>query len=316
MKGVILDADSLGSEDVDLRPITDLPLSWAVYGNTEPAELVERIAGADVVLTNKVLIGPADLTPELRYIGVLATGTNVVDISAARASGVVVTNVTGYGTGSVVQHTWAMILALTTRLADYNIAALDGRWAESHTFCLLDYPVSELAGKTLGIIGYGRLGQGVAEIGRAFSMRVGIASLPWRQSGDDTRMPLDRLLREADVVSLHCPLTAETRHLIGRRELAMMKRSALLINCARGGLVEEQALADALEAGEIAGAGVDVLTEEPPVDGNPLLNPGLPNLIVTPHSAWVAREARQRLVTLAADNLRSYLAGSPANQVL
>jgi glycerate dehydrogenase len=316
MKGVILDADSLGSQDVDLRPITDLPLSWTVYGNTEPTELVERIAGAEVVLTNKVLIGPADLTPGLRYIGVLATGTNVVALDTANARGIVVTNVTGYGTGSVVQHTWSLILALTTRLADYNIAALDGRWADSRTFCLLDYPVAELAGKTLGIIGYGRLGQGVAEIGRAFSMRVDIASLPWRQGGSVARIPLDRLLCEADVVSLHCPLTEETHHLIGRRQLAMMKPSALLINCARGGLVDEQALADALEDGEIAGAGVDVLTEEPPVNGNPLLNPDLPNLIVTPHSAWVAREARQRLITLAADNLRSYLAGSPVNQVL
>ncbi|MEZ5529519.1 MAG: D-2-hydroxyacid dehydrogenase [Porticoccaceae bacterium] len=317
MKAVILDADTLGSGDVDLSRITDLPLQWAVYDRTDAGQVAERMAGAEVVLTNKAPIGAVELdgAPGLRYIGVLATGTNVVDLEEAAARGVVVSNVTGYGTGSVVQHTWALILALTTHLPDYNVAALDGRWAASHNFCLLDFPVTELAGKTLAIVGYGQLGKAVAGVGHAFGMQVKVAALPWRHGGGGGRVPFDQLLREADVLTLHCPLTEETRGLIGRRQLAMMKSSALLINCARGGLVDEQALAEALEDGEIAGAGVDVLSEEPPVNGNPLLNPDLPNLIVTPHSAWVAKEARQRLIDQVADNLREFLAGNPVNVV-
>lgn len=317
MKAVILDANSLGPGDVSLGPITGLPLQWTVHDYTEPAEVAGRIADADIVLTNKAPIGDVELAaaPGLRYIGVLATGTNVIDLEAAAARGIVVTNVIGYGTGSVVQHTWALILALTTRLPDYNVAALDGRWAASRNFCLMDFPVVELAGKTLGIVGHGQLGKAVADIGRAFGMVVKVAALPWRHGEAADRVPLDQLLRKVDVLSLHCPLTEETRGLIGRRQLAMMKSSALLINCARGGLVDEQALAEALEDGEIAGAGVDVLTEEPPVNGNPLLNFDLPNLIVTPHSAWIARESRQRLIQQVADNLRGFLAGSPVNVV-
>lgn len=317
MKAVILDAETLGVGDVDLTPITSLPLQWHVYDYTAAGQVAERMAGADIVLTNKAPIGVAELNaaPGLSYIGVLATGTNVIDLAEATARGVSVSNVTGYGTGSVTQHTWALILALTTRLADYNVAALDGRWAASRDFCLMDFPVAELAGKTLGIVGYGQLGRAVADIGRAFGMTVKVASLPWRHGDSADRVPLEQLLREADVLSLHCPLTGETRGLIGRRQLAMMKHTALLINCARGGLVDERALAEALEDGEIAGAGVDVLTEEPPVNGNPLLSPDLPNLIVTPHSAWVAREARQRLIRQVADNLRSFLAGTPVNVV-
>ncbi len=317
MKAVILDADTLGSGDISLAPLTGQPLQWNVYENSEPSQVAAHLANAEVVLTNKVVIGgeEMDAAPGLRYIGVLATGTNVVDLEAATSRGVVVSNVTNYGTGSVVQHTWAMILALVTRLPDYNVAALDGSWASSGRFCLMDYPVAELAGKTLGIVGYGQLGRGVAEIGRAFGMNVCVASLPWRHGDQSGRVPLDTLLREADVLTLHCPLTEETRGLIGRRQLAMMKPQALLINCARGGLVDEQALAEALEDGEIAGAGVDVLSEEPPVNGNPLLNPALPNLIVTPHSAWVALESRQRLVQQAGDNLRAFLTGQPVNVV-
>ena len=321
MKGVILDVDSLGSGDVDLAPITGLPLSWDVYGTSQPEEIVERIADAEIVLTNKAPIGKAELlaAPELKYIGVLATGTNVIDLNATKAKGVVVTNVVGYGTASVVQHTWALILALTTKLPDYNVAALDGRWSESPFFCLLDFPVNELSGKVLGIVGYGQLGRKVADIGRAFGMEVQVASLPWRHGdnpgGQVDRMPFDQLLAKADVISLHCPLTEETRNLIGRKQLAMMKNSALLVNCARGGIVDEQALADALEDGVIAGAGVDTLTEEPPKNGNPLLNLDIPNLIVTPHSAWVAKESRQRLIAQVAENIQAFLAGEPTNVV-
>lgn len=324
MKGVILDVDSLGPNDLDLTTITGLPIEWALYGTSKPEQVAERIAGAEVVLTNKAPIGKAELlaAPELRYIGVLATGTNVIDLVAANAQGVIVSNVMGYGAASVVQHTWALILALATHLPDYNVAALDGRWSESPFFCLLNFPVRELSGKVLGIIGYGELGQGVATIGRAFGMEVKVAALPWRHSdnaitaGNTTdRTPFDQLLIEADVISIHCPLTEETRNLIGRKQLAMMKNTALLINCARGGIVNEQALVDALDDGVIGGAGVDVLTEEPPVNSNPLLDPEIPNLIVTPHSAWVGRESRQRLVMQVAENIQAFLAGNPRNVV-
>ena len=324
MKGVILDVDSLGPNDLDLTAITGLPIEWALYGTSKPEQIAERIAGAEIVLTNKAAIGKAELSaaPELRYIGVLATGTNVIDLVAANAQGVIVSNVVGYGAASVVQHTWALILALATHLPDYNVAAIDGSWSESPFFCLLNFPVRELSGKVLGIIGYGELGQGVAAIGRAFGMEVKVAALPWRHSDNAItagnsidRTPFDQLLIEADVISIHCPLTEETRNLIGRKQLAMMKNTALLINCARGGIVNEQALADALDDGVIGGAGVDVLTEEPPVNSNPLLDPEIPNLIVTPHSAWVGRESRQRLVMQVAENIQAFLAGNPCNVV-
>ena len=317
MKGVILDADSLGPDDVDLGPVTRLPVEWTLYGSSKREQVAERIADAAIVLTNKAPIGAAELVaaPGLRYIGVLATGTNVIDVAAASASNVLVSNVVGYGSASVVQHTWAFILALATRLPDYNVAALDGRWAESPFFCLQDFPVRELAGKTLGIVGYGQLGRGVAEVGKAFGMEVKIASFLWRHGDDPERVPFDSLIAPADVISLHCPLTEETRNLIGRRELAKMKSTALLINCARGGIVDEQALVDALEDGVIGGAGFDVLSEEPPINGNPLLNQEVPNLIVTPHSAWVARESRQRLIDQVAENIQAFLAGKPCRVV-
>lgn len=317
MKGVILDIDSLGPEDVDLGPITGLPIEWTIYSNCRPEQVAERIADAELVLTNKAPIGEQELAAAsgLRYIGVLATGTNVIDLAATSTSDVVVSNVVGYGSASVVQHTWALILALATRLPDYNVAVLDGRWAESPFFCLQDFPVKELAGKVLGIVGYGELGRGVAAVGQAFGMDVQIASLPWRHDDDPERTPFDSLIHQADVISLHCPLTEETRHLIGRRELAKMKSTALLINCARGGIVDEQALVDALEGGVIGGAGIDVLSEEPPVNGNPLLNPEVPNLIVTPHSAWVAQESRQRLIDQVAENIQAFLAAKPRNVV-
>ncbi|MFT7299894.1 MAG: glycerate dehydrogenase [Porticoccus sp.] len=317
MKGVILDADSLGPDDVDLGPVTRLPVEWTLYGSSKREQVAERIADAEIVLTNKAPIGAAELVaaPGLRYIGVLAAGTNVIDLVAASTSNVLVSNVVGYGSASVVQHTWALILALATRLPDYNVAALDGRWAGSSLFCLQDFPVRELAGKTLGIVGYGELGRGVAEVGKAFGMEVKVASFLWRHGNDPERVPFDSLMAAADVISLHCPLTEETRNLIGRRELAKMKSAALLINCARGGIVDEQALVDALEDGVIGGAGFDVLSVEPPINGNPLLNPEVPNLIVTPHSAWVARESRQRLIDQVAENIQAFLAGKPCRVV-
>jgi glycerate dehydrogenase len=214
----------------------------------------------------------------------------------------------------VVQHVFALILALTTRLSQYQHAISEGRWQRHPHFCLLDYPIRELAGRTLGIIGYGSLGQGVAKVAPSFGLHVILAQRPGGepQSG---RMPVDELLAEADIVSLHCPLTDYTKNLISEREFGLMKDDAILINTARGGIVNEAALVTALRAGKIGGAGVDVLSEEPPVNGNPLLEGDIPNLIVTPHIAWASRESRQRVVDIVVDNIRAYLNGRPQNVV-
>lgn len=312
LQGVILDRDSLHPQDLDLRPLMDISgITWRSYANTTPEQTAERTAHADIVLTNKVVIGTAELnaSAQLKYIGVLATGTNIVDQGAAQRRHITVTNCTAYGTASVVQHTWALILSLCTQLQDYKQAA-QRDWRDSPFFSVLDYPTTELMNKTLGIIGYGELGRGVATIGRAFGMDIISATIPGWQSSTDSeipRLPLPQFLTAADVVSIHCPLSEQTRNLISADQLALMKTSALLINCARGGIVNEQALAEAIKQGTIAGAGVDVLSQEPPVDGNILLELDIPNLIVTPHCAWGSKQARQRLVNQAGDKLHTFL---------
>jgi glycerate dehydrogenase len=312
LSGIILDRDSLHPEDIDLSPLLDITaINWHSYANTAPEETAERIAHADIVLTNKVVLGAAEISAatQLKYIGVLATGTNIVDHSAAQQRGISINNCEAYGTASVVQHTWALILSLSTHLQD-NKRVAQQEWRNSPFFSVLDYPVSELSGKTLGIIGYGELGRGVAAIGRAFGMKIISAAIPGRQSTAHNETPclaLPTFLAAADVVSIHCPLSEQTRNLITADKLRLMKTSALLINCARGGIVNEQALADALKQGVIAGAGVDVLSQEPPVNGNILLQLDMPNLIVTPHCAWGSQQARQRLVNQARDKLRAFL---------
>lgn len=312
LSGIILDRDSLHPEDIDLSPLLDITaINWHSYANTAPEETAERIAHADIVLTNKVVLGAAEISAatQLKYIGVLATGTNIVDHSAAQQRGISINNCEAYGTASVVQHTWALILSLSTHLQD-NKRVAQHEWRNSPFFSVLDYPVSELSGKTLGIIGYGELGRGVAAIGRAFGMKIIRAAIPGRQSTAHNETPclaLPTFLATADVVSIHCPLSEQTRNLITADELRLMKTSALLINCARGGIVNEQALADALKLGVIAGAGVDVLSQEPPVNGNILLQLEMPNLIVTPHCAWGSQQARQRLVNQARDKLGVFL---------
>ncbi len=312
LSGIILDRDSLHPEDIDLSPLLDITaINWHSYANTAPEETAERIAHADIVLTNKVVLGAAEISAatQLKYIGVLATGTNIVDHSAAQQRGISINNCDAYGTASVVQHTWALILSLSTHLQD-NKRVAQQEWRNSPFFSVLDYPVSELSGKTLGIIGYGELGRGVAAIGRAFGMKIISAAIPGRQSTAHNETPclaLPTFLAAADVVSIHCPLSEQTRNLITADKLRLMKTSALLINCARGGIVNEQALADALKQGVIAGAGVDVLSQEPPVNGNILLQLDMPNLIVTPHCAWGSQQARQRLVNQARDKLRAFL---------
>lgn len=309
MKAVFLDAKTLG-DDVDLSPIESVTGGLEKYERTAPDEVLERIRGFDTVLVNKVVLSREhfEACPELKTIAVVATGLNNIDLAAAKDHGVQVMNVTNYGRATVAQHTMALMLALATRLLDYTRDVQAGRWGKSDMFCLMDHPIMELEGRTLGIVGYGDLGQGVAERAAAFGMKVLLGTRPGQEPGvvdGYSRIPLDELLPQADVLSLHCLLTDETRDLIGARELKMMKSDSLLINTSRGGLVNEQALADALRAGEIGGAGFDVLTEEPPRNGNPLLADNIPNLIVTPHSAWASREARQRIVGITAANLRS-----------
>ncbi|MCL6415646.1 D-2-hydroxyacid dehydrogenase [Aestuariirhabdus sp. Z084] len=318
MRAVIVDEGTLAAGDLDLSPLLETDARWQRYPKTAPGQLAERIAGAEIVLSNKAMLDRELImaNPQLRYIGVLATGTNNVDLEAAREQGVAVTNVTGYGAPSVVQHCWSLILSLATRQGLYHRDVMAGRWQSSDSFCLLDYPIMELADKTLLLVGYGELGKGVATIAKAFGMRVVVANTPGSPNQSPERPSLDDALGEADVVSLHCPLTEHTQNLIDARRLSLLKPSTLLINTARGGLVDEAALAQALRTRSLAGAGFDVLSTEPPRQGNALLAGDIPNLILTPHSAWGSREARQRLVNIAADNLKAYLAGESRNRLV
>lgn len=283
---------------------------------TTPQQTLERIIDADLVISNKVVLDRPLLKAcrDLKLICIAATGTNNVDLEAANELGIAVTNVTGYATASVVQHVFSLILSLVTRQQQYQQAVARGDWQHSTQFCLLNYPIWELSGKCLGIVGYGELGRAVARVAEAFAMKVLVAQRPdgVPESG---RVLLDELLPQVDVLSLHVPLAKNTRNLIGTRELGLMKSHALLINTARGGIVDESALADALVNGDLGGAGVDVLSTEPPTDDNPLLNPNVPNLIVTPHIAWASLQARQRLVDSVVANIQAFQAGEFHNRV-
>ncbi len=316
MKIVILDGYGLNPGDMDYAPLAEMG-ELTVYDRTAPEELRSRADGADVLLTNKTVITSADIAalPGLKYIGVLATGYNVVDVEAARKRGIVVTNIPSYSTASVAQMVFAHLFALTARVEHYTEANRRGRWSAGPDFCWWDTPLTELAGKTFGIVGLGNIGMAVARIALAMGMKVlaytskTAADLP---DGIEP-VPLDELFGRADVVSLHCPLTPVTRHLVDARRLALMKPGAVLINTGRGPLVDEFALAEALNKGTIAGAGVDVLSCEPPSADNPLLSAR--NCMVTPHIAWATREARERLLKIACDNLRAFIAGCPQNNV-
>jgi glycerate dehydrogenase len=302
--------------DLDLSALQAVLPGWRWQISVEAAPMGERLAGAAVAVTNKVVLDAAAMAaaPGLRLICLAATGTNTVDLEAAGRAGIAVCNVRGYATAAVAQHVFALLLALSTRLLDYHQAVRAGRWQQSRQFCLLDFPIRELSGKTLGIVGYGELGRAVARLAGAFGMQVLVAQ---RAGGAPTpeRLPLAELLARVDVLSLHCPLTPQTRGLIGAAELALMRPDAVLVNTARGGIVDEVALARALRAGRLGGAGVDVLSLEPPRAGNPLLEADIPNLIVTPHSAWASREARQRLVEEIARNIAAFRRGEDRNRV-
>ena len=317
MRIVVLDGYTLNPGDLSWDAIRALG-DCVIHDRTPPERVVERAAGAAVVLTNKVALDRAaiEALPELRLIAVTATGYNIIDTAAARSRDVAVCNVPEYGTPNVAQHVFALLLELATRTGHHARTVRDGRWAASADWCYWDYPLVELSELTLGIVGYGRIGRAVADIARGFGMNV----LAHRRRGnggvteDGVRLvDLDTLFARSDVVSLHCPLTPDNARMVSADRLGRMKPSAFLINTARGGLIDEAARAAALNAGTIAGAGLDVLTVEPPRGDNPLI--GAKNCIITPHIAWASRPARQRLLNVTAENLRRFLDGRPQNVV-
>lgn len=316
MKGVFLDVATLAEQDLDLRAFGQHLEDWRQYPVTTAEQCVEHIADAQVVVINKVVLDEAVLNacPNIKLICLTATGYNNVAIDIARERGIVVSNVVGYATDSVVQHVFALMLAHHTRLLDYTDSVRAGDWSRSSQFCLLDFPVRELSGMTLGIVGFGELGQGVARIAEAFGMRVMVSQRPGGAPREG-RYPLSEALREADVLTLHVPLLDNTHHLIDAGALALMKPTALLINTARGAVIDNLALADALRRRAIGGAALDVLDQEPPALDHPLLDKNLPNLIVTPHSAWAGHQARQNAVDETVENIRAFLAGEPRNRV-
>jgi glycerate dehydrogenase len=325
MRAVFLDFGTVSHDDLDTAQLERVLPGITLHATSTDAEVDERIAGVEFILTNKLNISRARMraVPGLRFIGLTATGTNNVDLEAARELGIAVCNIREYCTVSVAQHVLGSILMLTHRLREYGQAAVDGTWSKSEQFTVPGAPIRELSGKVLGIVGYGVLGQAVAKAARdALGMRVLVAK---RQGGGPAdsasqgsvvRCTLDELLRTADVLSLHCPLTPATTGMIGKRELALMKPDALLINTARGALVDLEALVAALKGGDLGGAAIDVLPKEPPTEGSVLFEPGIPNLLVTPHIAWAAFEARQRAVDELALNVEDFLRGGRRGRVV
>lgn len=315
-KAVVLDGFALTANDLSwewLENITDAK----VYDRTPAPLVAERAAGCPIVLTNKVVFDAVlmDSLPDLKYIGVLATGYNTIDIKAAKERGITVTNIPAYSTMSVAQSVFALLLGLTNRVEHYATLNRSGVWTASPDFCYWNTPLTELDGKTFGIVGFGNIGRAVARIALAFGMKV-IAYTSKSQKDlpqGVVKASRDEIFSLSDVVSLHCPLTPETRGLVNRENLSLMKPTAIIINTSRGPVVDDNALAEALRNGRIAGAALDVLSQEPPEDSNPLLT--APNCIITPHIAWATREARERLMNIAKENLLSYLSSSPVNVV-
>ena len=316
MRIVILDGYSANPGDLSWEGLEQLG-TLTVYDRTSPSETVARAADADVVLTNKVIISSEVMAqlPQLKYIGVLATGYNVVDIAAAHERGITVTNVPAYSTESVAQMVFAHLLTVTNRTEYYAVQNRQGRWSKNPDFCYWDFPHMELAGKTFGIVGLGNIGRRVAQIALAFSMQVKALTSKTAEilPAGIEKVSLEELLATSDVLSLHCPLTERTRHLINVDTLQRMKSTAILINTGRGPLVEAHAVAGALADGRLAAFCADVLTEEPPKADNPLLRQ--PNAFITPHIAWASKEARIRLIQVATDNVRAFLNDQPVNVV-
>lgn len=316
MKIIVLDGYGMNPGDLSWKGLESLG-EVTIYDRTAPDEVLSRAADADVLLTNKVVVDGATLRslPRLKYVGVLATGYNVVDVATAKELGIIVTNIPAYSTDSVAQMAFAHLLAITNRVEHYTTENRRGRWSSNPDFCYWDTPLSELAGKTIGIVGLGNTGFATARIALAFGMKVNAFTSKPAESLPKgiTKASLDEIFSASDVVSLHCPLTDSTHHLVNADRLARMKPSAILINTGRGPLVDEQALADALNAGTILAAGVDVLSAEPPKADNPLLSAR--NCFITPHIAWATKEARARLMNIAVDNLKHFLSGTPVNNV-
>ena len=316
MKIVVLDGYGLNPGDLSWEGMQVLG-ELTVYDRTAPAELLERSAGAEVLVTNKTVVTAEDMAalPALKYIGVLATGYNIIDVKAAKERGIIVTNIPAYSTNSVAQMVFAQILNITQRVGHYAYANRHGRWANNPDFCYWDTSLTELHGKKMGIIGLGNTGKATARIAVGFGMQVcAYTSKPQSELPEGVRkMELDDIFRECDIVSLHCPLTPDTKDLVSAERLAAMKPTAILINTGRGPLVNEQDLADALNRGVIAAAGLDVLSSEPPLYTNPLLT--AKNCFITPHIAWATKEARVRLMDIAVENLKGYVKGEIVNNV-
>ncbi len=310
MKIIILDGYTENPGDLSWDDFAALG-ELTVYEHTPENEIISRIGDASIVITNKTPLSAQvfDACPQVRYVGVLATGYNVVDIDAARAHGVTVTNVPSYGTQAVAQYVFALLLELCHHVGHHNAAVQQGRWTQGRDFCFWDYPLMELAGKTMGIIGYGRIGQATAQIARAFGMKV----LACSAHGGPGLSTFQEVIRQSDIITLHCPLTKDNAGMISRETIAQMKDGVLIINTARGALIDEPALREALLSGKVLGAAVDVVSTEPVRADNPLL--GLDNCLITPHIAWAPKESRQRLMDVAVENLRAFLAGAAVNDV-
>ena len=318
MKAVFLDYQSLSPEDLDLTDVWKLPFDFERFSTTAPSETADRINDAEIVLTNKVVLNEELLSsnPQIKLVVILATGTNNVDLKAAKSLGIPVCNISGYSTESVAQHTFACLLELSRRLHEYRTAVDEGKWSQSPFFCLPEFPIRDLSGQTMGIIGYGAIGKRVHELAEAFGMNVVISeSLMPGSSGQTGRIPLKKLCRESDVISIHCPLSPHSKNLVDKDLFSAMKETAILLNMARGGIVHEHDLLDALKSGAIRAAATDVLTKEPPPENHPLLDEKLPNLLITPHVAWASRQSRQQLVNQAREILENFIDGEIINRV-
>lgn len=315
-RGVFLDSQTLDHHDIDFQPLIDTLPHWDLYSLTTPEQVIDRIKEATLVITNKVPLRLPEMqaAKKLAWIGVAATGYDQIDIQMAKARGIVVSNVCDYSSASVVQHTIGLIINAASHLADYGLAVRQGKWQQAPCFCLQDYSTSEVAGKTLGIIGYGIIGKNVGRVAAALGMTVQVCdSEYYREKGDDKAFA--EWLGQCDYLTLHCRYTPETHHLMNAKTLAQLKKGAVLINTARGGLVDETALAAALRAGHLGGAATDVLAKEPPDENTPLLDQDLATFWVTPHVAWATKEARQRLLNGLVENVKAFLNGTPQNVV-
>jgi len=317
MKAVFLDYATMGP-DLDMSPVTDLVPDLEIFDITPDELTAERVRDAEIVFTNKIRFNDVTLASakSLRFIGLTATGTDNVDLIGAEKHGIAVCNIRGYCTQSVAEHVFALLLNFTHSISRYVQAVRDGDWERSADFCMLKFPLRELSGMTLGIVGYGELGHGVERLAREFNMSICVSRRPGTSEADDDRVDFHEMLGRADVVTLHCPLNDQTRNLFGEEEFRLMKPDAILINTARGGLIDSAALAAALRNGEIGAAAVDVLPEEPPIDGDPLLDYDGLNLVITPHVAWGTIESRQGAIDELAANLAAFLKGEQRNRVV